>query len=361
MKRPLLFAFLLLSGLAGAQVINFPDANLKNKLLAGPSWLSTGWDQNDQAVQIDANNDGEIDMAEAALIYKLNISGANISDLTGLDAFVNLTLIQCGNNQITSFDATMFPNLKTLWCMLNNLSTLDVTSLQHLEVLYCESNQITSLNVAGLSNLKFIQCDYNLMSSVNLNGLTALESFTTWGTPFTSLNFEDSPLLKELRVSDTQLTELDLSNNPQIVYIGCSDNPFLESINLHNGTSLLNSLECAFTNNPNLTFMCVDEGEDAIIADCTWDGPLPAMSTVCTMGTGDFIADAVSVYPNPTEGRVTIAAAEMINSVELYDMQGRLISNTVANEIDLSARQAGVYLLKVKTQSGIKTERLIKK
>lgn len=361
MKRPLLFAFLLLSGLAGAQVINFPDANLKNKLLEELSWLSTGYNQNDQPVLIDANNDGEIDMAEAALIYKLNISGANISDLTGLEAFVNLTLLQCGNNQISSFDSSMFPNLKELMCMENDLTTLDVASLQYLELVYCDGNQLTSLNLAGLQYLKDIHCHLNPMASLNLSNLPALERFSSWGTPFTTLNFEESPLLKELRISGTQLTELDLSHNPQITYMGCTDNPLLESINLHNGASMLFALECAFTNNPNLSFMCIDEGEDAVIANCTWDTALPAMSTVCSaMGMGDFAEAAVSVFPNPTNGLVTISGPGAINSIEVYDIQGRFILNSEAEQIDFSGYPAGVYLMKINADAGAASQRLIK-
>ncbi len=368
MKKSLLFAILLVGGIASAQVITFTDANLKSKLLTTMVVPASCWDINDQALQIDSNNNGEIEISEAEAVYGLNISGANISDLTGLEAFVNVRWIQFGNNQVASINSSYFPNLKNLMCSFNPLVTLDLTGFTQLENLECEYSQLTSLNVLGLSALKYIKCSGNYLTTLDLSGLLALEEFSSIeGTPFVSLNFQENVNLKSLAINESSLTNLDLSNNPQITYIACRDNLLLETINLHNGGLMLDPFECSFQNNPNLNFICVDEGEQNLVADCDWDalGP-PPMSSTCSLGTADkFILDnSIKMYPNPTKGNVKIDSESVILQIEMYDLSGRLMQTIVANdffaELELTNRAAGIYFLKINTDKGIKVEKVIK-
>lgn len=80
------------------------------------------------------------------------------------------------------------------------------------------------------------------------------------------------------------------------------------------------------------------------------------------LSTGDFTQDdSVAVYPNPSRGLVTIKANSQIKSVELYDVQGRLLQSVSGSAgIDISQRAAGIYFMKVKTEKGVKVEKLIR-
>ena len=92
----ILFLFFF-NGLS-AQVIYFPDAKLKAKLLtaangntvpvASIQYFNPGYPT--YYNKIDTNNDGEIQISEALLIKSLDISNANITDLTVLSYFSNL-------------------------------------------------------------------------------------------------------------------------------------------------------------------------------------------------------------------------------------------------------------------------------
>ena len=53
---------------------------------------------------VDTNGDGEISMGEAAAITSLDISEDSISDMTGIEKFVNLDTLLCYSNQISSLD-----------------------------------------------------------------------------------------------------------------------------------------------------------------------------------------------------------------------------------------------------------------
>ncbi|MGC4104722.1 hypothetical protein [Ferruginibacter sp.] len=71
----LLIFFIAFFGTTGtAQVVNIPDANFKQALLAAnPS--------------IDLNNDGQIQVSEALLVDQIDVNNKNISDLTGIQSF----------------------------------------------------------------------------------------------------------------------------------------------------------------------------------------------------------------------------------------------------------------------------------
>ena len=104
MKQLLVGALLLLGVSVKAQIVNIPDANFKNALL------------NHDPV-IDINNDGEISYAEAeGYTGKIVVLFRNISDLTGIEAFVNLTELYCDNNQLTSLDVSSNTALEVFEC-----------------------------------------------------------------------------------------------------------------------------------------------------------------------------------------------------------------------------------------------------
>lgn len=67
--------------------------------------------------------------------------------------------------------------------------------------------------------------------------------------------------------------------------------------------------------------------------------------------------------PNPTDGNFTVITDEIIELIELYDIQGRLIEifKETNDTISISYKSNGVYFLKLSTENGIKTIKIIKK
>lgn len=73
----------------------------------------------------------------------------------------------------------------------------------------------------------------------------------------------------------------------------------------------------------------------------------------------------VHVYPNPTKGEVNIESDSKINSVEIYDIQGRIIQkqigiNTEKTKISLHTAASGVYYFKVFTEKASFMKKVIK-
>lgn len=88
-------------------------------------------------------------------------------------------------------------------------------------------------------------------------------------------------------------------------------------------------------------------------------------TTYQSLSNAIHILDAtVTVYPNPSNSIINIASNNTIQSVELYDIQGRVLQTTVENSetttLDISSRDNGVYFLKINTENGSKVEKIVK-
>lgn len=71
------------------------------------------------------------------------------------------------------------------------------------------------------------------------------------------------------------------------------------------------------------------------------------------------ISDEVKLYPNPTKDKVEIEGVDIIE-VQVYNALGQLVKETKENIVDLSRQDAGIYIVKVITSSGIITKQIIK-
>lgn len=83
-----------------------------------------------------------------------------------------------------------------------------------------------------------------------------------------------------------------------------------------------------------------------------------------TMSTNQFNNPSFSAYPNPTQDMWNINAKQIITSVKLFDMSGKLIQNLQPNQvtvaIDASDLSSGVYFATVQTETATKTVKLVK-
>lgn len=151
---------------------------------------------------VDLTRDSIISLEEAEAVRLVNISGKNISDLTGIEKFINLEILHCLNNRLNIVDLTSNMALKQLNLNNNQLVFLDVSQNVHLETLYCNQNQLRGIDT-GSADLVEIICNDNQIQSLDLSGNTSLE---------------------KLECENNQITSLNVSNNPQLVYLNCRQN-----------------------------------------------------------------------------------------------------------------------------------------
>ncbi|WP_395046907.1 T9SS type A sorting domain-containing protein [Flavobacterium sp.] len=78
-----------------------------------------------------------------------------------------------------------------------------------------------------------------------------------------------------------------------------------------------------------------------------------SLFTEATLSTTDFneFSD-FSIYPNPSNSIVNIASQEVIETIEVFTLDGRKIKSCNAAQIDISDLSNGMYLMQVKTAEG---------
>jgi hypothetical protein len=245
-----------------AQNISIPDANFKTALVA---------------LGIDTNGDSEISQSEAEATTSLNIPYKPISDLTGIQSFINLTFLDCGSNNLTVLDISKNTKLTYLGCYYNSLSSLDISNNLLLKTLACGKNPIQSLDITKHISLTNLSCYSNQLSSLDVSKNTALTSLSCSQNKLTQLDVSTNIALTDLDIYDNLLTVLDVSKNTLLKSILCFTNS-LTTIDLSTNT-VLTHLECndnklnildltqtAVTylkceNNTNIQRMCVTEAQ----------------------------------------------------------------------------------------------------
>ena len=273
---------------AKAQNVNIPDANFK-AYLVGNSAINT-------------NLDGEIQTSEAVAYTGGIYAGTqSISNLIGIEAFINITGLDVSQNSLTTIDLSTNTALTNLYCYFNAITYLNLSTNTALTYVDCSDNQLTSLNIKNGNNTNLIS-----FSAINNSGLTCIlvdnaaymnsnwasgkdagasyndlcctvnipdanfkaalvsnsaintnldgEIQCSEATAFTgtiivnSLNITDLTgieaftALTELYCQVNQLTSLNLSANTNLTYLSCYDNQ-LTSLDISANTAL-GTLDC---------------------------------------------------------------------------------------------------------------------
>ena len=223
---------------------------------------------------------------EQRKVETIEVEGKNISSLRGIEAFPNLTELDCGNNSIQKLDLRQNPMLITLKCNKNQLTQLDLSKNPDIDYLNCSENQLEQLDVSHLK-LEYLYCSHNDLEQLDVknskwlreldcskNELTVLDVDVTHkpnlvrvecqNNQLTSLILGQNKLLKKLNCAHNQLTQLNLNNmsalkelncaNNQLTVLDVSDSPELTTLWLKNNH--LTSLN--LDNNPNLNFSITD-------------------------------------------------------------------------------------------------------
>ncbi len=220
---------------------NFPDENFREYVadyLDGEDGLLSGY---------------ELSRKE------LTITGAwKIKDLTGIEYFTDLRILDCQGNLLTSLDLSGNKELRELNCYKNQLTHLDVSKCTKLTTLHCGENELTQLDVSNNKALKELYCDCNRLTELNVSKNTKLEwmgcsnnqlsrldvsknkkliQLFCFNNQLTSLNLSRNAALNSLECGGNRLTKLDVSHNVTLSYLVCSGNP-LTSLDISQNTGM---------------------------------------------------------------------------------------------------------------------------
>lgn len=290
-KSYLLLLISLLSLLAKSQVVTIPDAAFKDKLLSATVTNEYAKDINGNSIVIDTNANGEIEVAEALTVYKLfNITTSGpppfktsapsqqtlsgIADLTGIEAFTNLTYLQISSNFLTNLDLSSNTNLVYLSCSYNHLNSINLNGLTQLDTLSINDNNLTSLSTDGLTSLRILNCANNDLSSLTVNNslqlkylncslnslfnvqvsaLSNLETYFCASNAISTLSIGNLVNLKYFDCYYNSVSSLDLSTFPNLISLKCGYNQ-LTGLDL-SAVPLLEFLSCPNNNLTTLSFV----------------------------------------------------------------------------------------------------------
>ena len=208
---------------------NFPDATFR-------SYVSS---------KCDTNRDGILGIEEIEAVTKIDISWVfyqNLTDLTGVQYFTELTSLNCHKLNLTTLDVSKNKKLTKLDCGYNTLTSLNVSGCTALTELDCSSNQLTSLDVSDCTALTILNCDINKLTALSVSNNTALTTLNCQQNQLTVLDVTNNTALTSLDVSYNKLNALDVSHNTVLTFLYCSHNQ-LTTLDVSNNKALT-SLNC---------------------------------------------------------------------------------------------------------------------
>ena len=179
--------------------------------------------------EYDINRDREIQYSEAALVTSIETS--KISDLTGLEAFVNLEYFYCYNGTFKTFNFPTLTKLKTVRLVsspkLDSVNFISNTDLEHIHV---SSLFLKSIDITNNKKLKELICTYTKITSIDISNNLSLKKATLSGSAAESLTISHDSLDYLLLRDCNYLSKLDISRCPNLFYFDCRNTPELDTI-----------------------------------------------------------------------------------------------------------------------------------
>lgn len=307
MKKPyFLLAFALFFAIGEAQIIHFPDANFKAKLLeANPNntiaYNAFGYRK------IDTNNNGEIEADEASQINQLRLDNSEISSLEGITGFVNLYGLHCSNNQLTNLNLNGLNRLMSVDCSFNQITTLTYDSPEMMRV-YAVYNQLTFLDVSS-----------------------------------SSLGYDD------------MMGVLGVNNNPIVSIQALNTLPYLCDIDFPS-VPTLNLLCCATQENIGWFQMIADLQQVTTVE----------INSSCLLNTGYLMNTNFNVYPNPVGNflNIEIKSDIKMTAINIYNTLGQIVlvipNAKKTKTIDVSSLKTGNYFMKINSDKGNSSIKFVK-
>jgi Leucine-rich repeat (LRR) protein len=264
-----------------------PDTKFEDKLIA-------------LGIDKDGKN-GKVKTTSIAYLKTINLQLAEITDLTGIQDFKELEILDCGINSLTKLDVSQNLKLTDLYCHFNLLTSLDISKNTLIKVLQCNKNKIKSFD-----------------ASKNI-------------------------VLADINIKDNDLISLNLKNgnNSNAVSYIMSSNPKLTCIEVDN---------VAFSNSSAAFY----KDASAIYS---------AVSCV-KLGVDDQIFNKIKIYPIPAKSilhvdNIVLEKATVYNTLGKLVKTSTFVSGATNNSINLSGIPKGVYFVYLQSEGSTIVKRIL--
>ena len=80
------------------------------------------------------------------------------------------------------------------------------------------------------------------------------------------------------------------------------------------------------------------------------------------LGLNETAKTRVNIYPNPATDFISVTSDSPVSAVAIYDLSGKaVVGESAAQKIDVSMLNAGIYIVRIKTNAGVISKKLVKK
>ncbi|WP_340199215.1 hypothetical protein [Ascidiimonas sp. W6] len=142
----------------------------------------------------DTTLDGSVLTANIENIRDLILNDKGITDLTGIEDFINLENLWANDNALTTLDVSNNGKLKFIFVDNNEITSLDVANLSSLEKIGAANNGLSSINVSGNLNLQLLVIPDNNITAIDVANNSQLNSFSVVNNPLTCIKVSASRL-----------------------------------------------------------------------------------------------------------------------------------------------------------------------
>lgn len=307
------FLFLLFYAVTQAQIVNFPDANLKDALV-------------NHSPTIDTNNNGEIEVSEATNYntYYLTLQSKGITDITGLENFTEVEEFRLSHNDISSIDISVLFWAKNLRLTGNDLTELNTSSNIALEELSISNNFISNLDLSNNENLLSLFAISTNLSTLDVSNNLLLEELFLWSTNISTLDLSSNNL-KRINIASTPFTTFDdFSSQTELEYINISSTD-------------ISTLDTSVF--PNLTTLNI-QTTDILDIDLSQNTALESLN----LGYSNMTSIDISNNINLRDLRVYLGltSLDISQNTELRSL--RIINNSGISSLDLSTNTNLCYV-----------------
>jgi Leucine-rich repeat (LRR) protein len=180
----------------------------------------------------DLLGDGQVPTSFINTVTNLNVSSANIADLTGIEDFTALEQLDVTSNDLISLDVANNNALFNIAAAGNNIDTLNLGSNTNYTSLILSGNNLTSFDATNLTVLQTLNLSNNSLTTIDISGLTQLAMLNLSNNNLTSLDFSTTTGLVEIYLNNNELVSLNLRNgdNGSMTDISVEDNSGLNCV-----------------------------------------------------------------------------------------------------------------------------------
>ena len=176
--------------------------------------------------QFDKDGNGVLTPAERYAVTEIDVENKYISNLSGLQFFPNLKVLNCSHNRLTKLDVSKNTVLQELVCWEDQLTSLDVSQNTALQELECFENQLTSLDVSQNPALQKLNCGHNRLTSLDVSKNTELTYLDCGYNRLTELDVSQNTKLTELYFVSNKITSLQADNCTNLTVIFTGSNKY---------------------------------------------------------------------------------------------------------------------------------------